>query len=113
MLVLGFDAGKEFEKEKSMAQLIADQRGAITVLAVEPGRNLQTANGERAVVVITAVGADGAQAPATFVESLAEGVTQAHISAGGVVVRIETREDFQARRALHLIGARRLSGPKD
>ena len=46
VLILSFNTGEDFEEERLVAELIADQCGGIEVVAVEVGGNLHATRGE-------------------------------------------------------------------
>ena len=83
----------------SRDDLVTDQRRGEGILPVE-GRGQRCAvDDKRPLIIIAAIGADGAQAETRRrISSLAEGVARAHIAASVVVAHLEAGEVLGAGR---------------
>ncbi|HUW74252.1 MAG TPA: hypothetical protein VMW05_09540 [Methyloceanibacter sp.] len=98
VLVVHFNAGEELYDDRTRSELIAGERRGETDLTIEGRSHIVGTIEQDAVIVILAISTDRPDPPPRGVESLAEGIAPAHITACVVVAGLEAREHLRVGR---------------
>jgi hypothetical protein len=94
-------SGEQLEDHAARLKLIAEQRRGVGGFAVEPGRPIDIIHRKCAVIVVRAIGTDGAKTEAGSPGAcLAECIAAAHICASVVVAHLKAGEIFDVGRAV-------------